>query len=147
MERSAVAYRVRDKLIIGSVVRTSTGLGLEVDPVALDIASPDDLVSKAIDQALARSSQVVPHPTQAQWKGFFKPFEVAAGVGSYKAFMSDAQSVSLSANEAELELTPQRNLGTKEGFAPVNPEAVVLPVNDLDRAAATLKALLTRKRS
>jgi hypothetical protein len=142
MEQSAVAYRVRDKLIVGSIVRTAMGVGLEVDPILLEMTSPEEIVSAAIGQALARSDHVVLHPTQDQWKEIFKPFERAAGVRSYKSFMADANSVSLTMRNGKLELTPHRNLGSAEGFEPIPSHAIVLPAGDVAGAGVALKALL-----
>lgn len=142
MKQSAVSYRVRDKLIIGYLVRTSMGLGLEVDPRPLMMTTPNDDVARAIGEALNASEKVVAHPTQDQWKGFFQPFIKAAGVRSFKAFMADAIRVSIDRRDAQLELKPHRNLGPKIGFEPIPSDVIVLPAEDLVGAVNELKALL-----
>lgn len=143
MERSAVAYLARGKLILAPVIRTSTGLGLEVDPVVVgDVTAIGD-IARAIGEALASSTRVVPHPAQDQWRGFFEPFQIAVGVRSHKAFMKDARRISIRASGDHLKLTPQRNLGSKGGFEPIPEDAVVLPSLDLDNAAVALANLFT----
>lgn len=147
MKQTAVSYRVQDKLIIGSLIRTSMGLGLEVDPRSLTMATPDDDVARAIGEALDGSGKVVAHPTQDQWKGFFQPFIKAAGVRSFKSFMTEAILVYIERNDAQLELEPYRNLGPKNGFEPRPSDVIVLPAEDLVGAVSKLKALLDGKGS
>jgi hypothetical protein len=147
MKQAAVVYRVLDKLIIGSLARTSMGVGLEVDPRSLEMISPDEDVALVIGEALAGSGEVVPHPTQDQWKGMFRPFTQAAGVRSYKAFMADATSVEIKRSDGLLELVPYRNRGSKDGFEPILTDAVGLPADDLIGAVSVLKSLLDRNGS
>ena len=147
MEQSAVTYRVRDKLIVGSVVRTSMGVGVEVNPRRLSIKSQAEEIAAAIDCALEGAGGVITHPAQDQWKGLFKPFLQAAGVRSYKAFMEEAISVEITRRGELLELNPQRNLGGNGGFAPIRSETVVLPASDLMAAAFALKSFLNRNGS
>ena len=142
MEHSAVAYLANGNLIIAPVVRTTTGLGLEVEPNALGSLPDEDGTADALAEALARSARVVPHPAQNEWKGFTEPFQKAAGVRSYKAFMKDAKRVSIRAIEDKLKFTPQRNLGSREGFEPILDQVVFVPRDDLRGAAATLLRLL-----
>ncbi|WP_225207208.1 hypothetical protein [Novosphingobium huizhouense] len=142
MKQTAVSYRVKDKLIIGSLVRTSMGLGLEVDPRPLMMTTPNDDVANALEEALDASGKVVAHPTQDQWKGFFQPFIKAAAVRSFKAFMTDAIMVYISRHDAQLELEPYRNLGPKNGFESIPSDVIVLPAEDLAGAVSELKALL-----
>ena len=142
MDRSAVAYFTNGKLIFAPIIRTTSGLGLEVDPVALDPTSEGRAYANAISEALDSSTRVVPHPSQDQWKGFFEPFQKAAGVRSHKAFMKDAVRVSIRATDDLFELTPQRNLGTKGGFEEIPEAALILSPGDLDGAARALKDML-----
>lgn len=142
MEHSAVAYLANGDLIIAPVVRTTTGLGLEVEPKALG-RSPEEVdIADKLAEALADSARVVPHPAQNEWKGFTEPFQKAAGVRSYKAFMKNAQRVSIRAIGSELKLTPQRNLGTREGFDSVLDQVAFVSRGDLKAAAATLLRML-----
>jgi len=142
MENSAVAYFANGHVIIAPVVRTTTGLGLEIEPRSLG-ASPDiNATGAALAAALASSKRIISHPSQDEWKGFFAPFQSAAGVRSYKAFMKEAKRVSVRVIDDHLKLTPQRNLGSKEGFEPIPDEAVVLSLDDMSAAGANLLGLL-----
>lgn len=140
--KSAVAYRTNGTLVLAPVVRTTTGLGLEVDPKCLGATPDEAIVAQALAQALTQSDRIVPHPAQQEWKGFFQPFLEASGVRSHKAFMANAQRVSIRLIDDRLKLTPQRNLGSKEGFEPIPDQAVLLSENDWSGAAATLVRLL-----
>lgn len=142
MEHTAVAYLANRNLIIAPVVRTTAGIGLEVEPSALGNSPDEDAIADALSRALARSARIVPHPAQKEWKGFFQPFEEAAGVRSYKAFMKDAQRVGIRAIEGKLELTPELNLGSKEGFESIPERAVFVSRDDPRGAAAILLELL-----
>lgn len=56
--------------------------------------------------------------------------------------MKDAQRISVREREADLKITPHRDLGAKEGFEPASAEIEILPSKDLSMAAETvLKAL------
>jgi len=142
MVKSAVAYRANGTVIIAPVIRTTTGLGLEVDPEILGAAPNEERVANALAHALVQSDRVVPHPPQDEWKGFFQPFLKATGVRSHKAFMDGAQRVSIRLVENQLKITPQRNLGSKEGFEPIPDQAVLVPENEPVIAAAALLRLL-----
>lgn len=143
MVKSAVAYRANGTVVIAPVVRTTTGLGLEVEPEALGDAPDGERIARALANALTQSDRLVAHPAQHEWKGFFKPFLHATGVRSHKAFMADAQRVSVRLVDNKLKLTPQRNLGSKDGFEPVPDGAVFVAEDDWDGAASTLLRMLS----
>ena len=142
MARSAAVYRVNGKLIVAPIIRTTTGLGLEVDPEVIDLEFGPNALADSIKKALLASDRVVPHPAQDRWKGFFEPFQNAAGVRSYKAFMKDAECVSVRTTNDGLKLTPQRNLGSKAGFEPVSDKVVMLEAEDYGAAATTVLAMI-----
>jgi hypothetical protein len=129
-------------VIIAPVVHATTGLGLEVAPMALGPSPSSADVAAALADALSNSGRIVPHPTQIEWPGFFKPFLEAAGVRSFKAFMADATSVGIDDLGDDLRLTPNRNRGAKEGFAAMVEEALVVPKADGERSAEALLAML-----
>ena len=142
MAQSAVAYLAKGNLVIAPVVRTPTGLGLEIDPTNLGTVRDQGSIAAALAYALADSDRVVPHPAQNEWKGFFQPFLAAVGVRSHKAFMEDAQRVSIRIAEDQLKLTSQRNLGSKDGFEAISDAAIFVPLHDFNAAAAALLSLL-----
>lgn len=141
MEHSAVAYRANDRLIVAPIIRTTTGLSLEVEPIVLE-APDQQSIAEALTYALARSGRIVAHPKRDDWKGFFDPFLKAAGVRSRAAFMKDATRVSIEVKDETLKLTPQRNLGSKLGFEGMSDAALYLPRGDLSAAAAAVSQLL-----
>ena len=57
--------------------------------------------------------------------------------------MADARRVSVRLVDDQLKLTPQRNLGAKNGFEAIPDEAELVPVNDWSTAAVTLLRLLS----
>lgn len=128
--------------MIAPVVRTTTGLGIEVEPEALGGSPEEERVASALVDALSRSERVVEHPAQFEWKGFFQPFLAATGTRSHKAFMSDAQRVSIRAVADQLKFTPARNLGNREGFEPIPDDTVIVSANDQKGAAITLLHML-----
>ncbi|OYW44537.1 MAG: hypothetical protein B7Z08_09375 [Sphingomonadales bacterium 32-68-7] len=141
MVQSAVAYSANGKIIVAPVVRTTTGLGLEVEPIVHPPIAAD--IARGLRDALARSAVVVEHPSQGEWKGSFKPFQDAAGVRSHSAFMKTARRVSIDVVDDHVKITPERNLGPKEGFEPIADAAVLFPVQDEHGAAFALLRFLT----
>lgn len=133
MMKSAVAYCANGTVVIAPVVRTTAGLGLEVDPQRLGATPSQADVAAALSQTLSQSQRVIAHPTQQEWKGFFQPFLSAAGVRSLKAFMATARSVGVEERDGTFVITPCRNLGAKEGFEPISSQAVAVP--DIETAA------------
>ncbi|WP_194954959.1 hypothetical protein [Sphingopyxis solisilvae] len=141
MVQSAVAYFANGKIIVAPVVRTTTGLGLEVDP-SVYAPIPAE-IALGMKEALVKSAVVVEHPPQSEWKNFFKPFQDAAGVRSHAAFMKAAQRVSIRVVDNQIKITPQRNLGSKEGFEPIADAALFFPIGDEHGAALAVLQLLS----
>jgi len=74
MEKSAVAYRANGIVVIAPVIRTSTGLGLEVEPQALgETPSEEDIVALYRTRSQNRIALLL---TQRSTNGtaFFDPF-------------------------------------------------------------------------
>src|SRR5471032_667487 len=95
MDRWVHVYKSNGAVVITSVIRTTTGAGLDVDPIVLG-RGPDTLVvSDALSRALENSVRIVSHPAQDEWKSLITPLPKAVGVRSQKAFMKDAQTVSV----------------------------------------------------
>ncbi len=133
-------YRVNGTLVVAPMVRTTSGLGLEIDPRTLGAAPNRETVEAALGSALAQSGRIVPHPAQDEWKGYFDPFLKAAGVRSFKSFMATAQSLHIDEMDGAWAVTPNRNLGAKEGFEPIDAERKT--VADLSAAAKAVLELL-----
>ncbi|RST30115.1 hypothetical protein HMF7854_04215 [Sphingomonas ginkgonis] len=140
MDKSVAVYRVNGTVVVAPMVRTTSGLGLEVDPCTLGASPEREAVEAALRSALAQSGRIVPHPSQHEWKGSFDPFLKAAGVRSLTAFMATAQSLHVDEEAGAVVVTPNRNLGAKEGFEPVLTDRQTLP--NLSAAASAVLELL-----
>lgn len=141
MDRNAVAYRANGRVVIAPVVQTSASLGLEIEPQALGVAPDEGSVARALAKALSQSHRLVPQPALSELKTVFQPFLDATSVRSLRAFMKDAQRVSIRITDDQIRLTPQRNIGS-QGFEPVSDGAVFIPAGDWEGAAATVLRLL-----
>ena len=140
-ERSACVYAVNERLVVAATPKTSVGVHVVRDPIA--IAGADDLaaLADALTQALAASARVIPHPAQSEWKGSFKPVLKAAAVPSLKVFMASAALVSVEDDGVRLTLTPYRNLGS-HGFEPIPSQAEQLDQGDVEATAKAVRRLL-----
>jgi hypothetical protein len=131
MQRSAVVYSVNDRLIVGASRRTPAGFHIEVEPrpVSSDIEPSEfaGFLSAALDMS------AVPAIAPKDWKGAFDPFLRAAAVRSLKDFMAQARSVNIDEIDGRFEITPNQNLGSKEGFEPASSEKSI--ASDLESAA------------
>lgn len=65
MEHSALAYLANGTLVVAPVIRTTTGLGSEVESSALGSLDQSS-IAEALSKALGRSGRVVPHPRQPE---------------------------------------------------------------------------------
>ena len=131
MQRSAVVYLVNHHLIIGASRRTATGLQMEVEPRSMHVDAEAEEVAASLLAALEPSEVSAVRPTD--WKSVFEPFLKAAGVRRFKAFMSTARSVNVDEQDGAFLVTPNRNLGPREGFEPIPSEA--LKLSDLPSVA------------
>lgn len=113
MIKRAVAYKRGSRVVICPESETTAGVWIVDSPVVVGSTDMDDLGRQLIE-ALGASRRQVPHPTV--WSGLFDPVLRAAGVRSYATFMKSALGVGVSLSEADVQLTPFRNLGSKEGF-------------------------------
>ncbi|WP_157096744.1 hypothetical protein [Tsuneonella dongtanensis] len=140
MQQAAVAYLANSTLVVAPIIQTTAGLGLEVEPIVVEPHEPS-IIAAALSSAISRSGRTVPHPSQDEWKGLFKPFLDAVGVRSSRAFMKDAIRVEIRVAGDRLELTPQRNLGSNRGFEPLTDLAVSAPQGDYPAAAAAILSM------
>lgn len=142
MTGSAVIYSSHGAVVVGSIVRTTAGVGLECDPVRLEDGAAPDQIATVIRRALAGPSRVIAHPAAREWKGLFEPFQRAAGVRSYKAFVTGAVRIEIEAVNGDLAITPNLNLGARDGFERLAEKTVVVPAGDTAAVASTLLGLL-----
>ncbi|WP_404480480.1 hypothetical protein [Novosphingobium sp. BL-52-GroH] len=116
---------------------------MEVDPIRVNEPTDNVAIRNGLIKALEGSQRIVPHPSQDQWTGFFKPFHDAAGVRSFKAFMKNARCIYIDAADDHIRLTPLRNLGARGGFEEMADAAISMSPGDMDGAAFAIQKLLT----
>ena len=123
MDRAAVVYAVNGRIVIAANPKTTTGLRLHMDPTVLPMKVTAEFLALQLQVKLQRSDHILPHPVQSEWKGSFNLFLKAAGVRSFRAFMTLARLIEVDQNDQEITVTPTRNCGPKEGFEAVQAEA------------------------
>jgi hypothetical protein len=113
--KSASIYMRNKRFIVHPWSTTLTGLLIATEPfIVLDGAvSPEDL-GKAICHALDSAASGLPYPER--WLDIDKPLLSAAGVKSWKAFVKQAACCLTLEKDKVIEIVPQKNLGTRDGF-------------------------------
>jgi hypothetical protein len=113
MRKRAVAYKRGFRVVICPESETTAGVWILDSPAV--VGSTDlDALGRQLIEALGHSRRQIPHPTV--WSGLFDPVLHAAGVRSYSTFMKSALCVGVSWSEVGVQLTPYRNLGSRDGF-------------------------------
>ena len=136
--RRAAVYRRDNRVVLCPESETTAGVWIPGSPV-VGAPEPGELGRQLI-HALEASKSGVDHPSV--WTGLFDPVLRAAGVRSHAAFMQSAVRVGVSWNAAGVELTPCRNLGTKEGFDEIASKAILLPTLTHEQLGAALLSAL-----
>jgi len=137
--RRAAVYRRDNRVVLCPESETTAGVWIPASPVVVGAPEPGDLGRQLI-HALEASKSGVGHPSV--WTGLFDPVLQAAGVPSRAAFMQSAVRVGVSWNATGVELTPCRNLGTKEGFDEIASKAMLLPTFTHEQLGAALLSAL-----
>ncbi len=142
MQQSAVAYFTNGRIIIAPVSRTVSADTIATDPQWFGKSAKKAVVAQAIGAALAASRGDVADPTPDQWKRQFIPFQDAAAVKNFKAFMREARRVDIDRTGDTVMLTPSDNLGANNGFEPRPDNAKTVAAGDGEAVAAALLILL-----
>lgn len=127
MIKAATVYKRPDGFYLHSESQTTAGIWLATAPflrIALDASSRT--MGEAIAEALAGSQYSIEHPTKWSDNPILPMLEIA-GVKSWTVFAGDALCVSIQLSQTTLTVTPERNLGPKEGFEPIPGVACILP--------------------
>lgn len=135
MTKRAVAYRRGSQIVICPESETTAGVWILDLPAVVGSTELDGLGRQLIE-ALGASRRQIPHPTK--WSGMFEPVMHAAGVRSYSTFMKSARCVGASWSEVGVELTPYRNLGSKEGFEHITSMTKLVPTSTDEQLGAAL---------
>lgn len=148
INQSAVIYQRQGTIIIGPENRTTDGLWLDRGPYQICDDSTDESVLGAMAKSTLRQSQLnVPHPTS--WTGATKALEAAAGVKSYRTFISGAVYVSLHQSNQGIQLVPSTNggaTGDNRGFHPKTDQSIMLDSSISDSSLGKkIRSLLMNK--
>lgn len=139
MSKLATIYRRKGVLFVTASHKTEAGFW--VADRETSVVGPSNMVDieKIIVESLARSQSGVPTPTpDADLVGSLL---LAAGVSSWGTFSRLAQCVDVRLEDGRLQITPYRNLGGRDGFAPITDKAVEISEGSPDLGKAVLSAL------
>ncbi|SRR6266705_305001 len=115
MKLSASAFLRDGKIYIQAFSKTKNGVWIASGPVyVVEEKNSDQLGQKALD-ALGRSRQGVPHPTQAEWKAIQEPMLQAAGVKSWTTFAKGAKAVGLNLENDTITMEPSSDYANEGG--------------------------------
>jgi len=128
--KTATAYQRESKIFLVPEARTTAGVRISATPVevidhATGIDSTD--LGKVVISVLNKFQDSVPHPTD--WKSITIPFLKPAGVKSWREFVKSAKSVGIEFEKDKIRLIPMKNLGAKEGFAPLTEKSVTVQLS------------------
>jgi hypothetical protein len=132
------AYEWHGRIFLHPDSKTRSGFWIGTEPVwSVD---PDNLIElgRGILSALAVSKEGVPDPSI--WADLCAPLLKSAGAKSSSAFFASARSVSIQSRGDEVIFSPHRNLGSKEGYRPIQGKDRTSSVNVSELGAALLSA-------
>lgn len=117
--KKAAAYLRRNKVIICPVSDTTDGVGVICEPI-FDLDANNVLgLGEAVLEALALSQDGIQHPGPTEWSKLLEPVLKAAKVGSWSTFVRSAKDVIVRFETNRIVYVPTRNLGPRNGFAPL----------------------------
>lgn len=140
--KRAIVYRRKDIVLVHSSSPTDQGVWVITGPCTkLASGATDDEIGTAVWRALEESRTIL-HPTS--WSALFEPVLQAAGVGSWRTFMSLARSVEVEMDGDRIVVVPTRNLGTADGFEPIPGAGQGLDAPGAASLGATVRDMLEK---
>jgi hypothetical protein len=139
MTKSVSLYKRRDAIHVSASHKTQAGFWIDDDGVVTLVSPQPASVWDAVKSALALSREGVPTPRSSV--DLTVPLLTAAGVASWSTFVKAAQYVGIRQDGDMIKITPYKNLGSKEGFAPIQDKAVSLLSGDSGLGVALVRAL------
>jgi hypothetical protein len=109
--------------------QTTAGVWIGRGPVYVSPISSTDEIANDIREALANSTQGLPHPAQDEWKNVQRPMLEAVGVRSWSTLAKGARSVGIESNGSIVTLTPSCNY-EKQGGSDLPDQAITVPLMD-----------------
>jgi hypothetical protein len=146
MSGLATVYRRGTTCFIQTSSRTTAGLWRADGPCEVLSADDEGGLGESTLRALGRSREGLRQPLRSEYKGFgdFEYTLKAAGTPTWAAFVKGAHSVTVQKADGSLRLTPMRNMGAKDGFAPMTDRSLSMPAeSEPSQVGATLLRLLT----
>jgi hypothetical protein len=133
-ERKATAYGWRGDIILNRVDTTIDGIPVSTSDV---VRWPRDVSPEIIGRDLVRiiddaRSGIAPIEPD-QWGELFRPILTAAGVKTWRQFMSAATDLSIFEDAGLVYLVPSVNLGPSEGFDGILDAMQHAPLRDHER--------------
>jgi len=115
--QSASAYDWHGRIFLSPLSKTRSGFWVESEPISS--FDPGNLIElgRGILSALAVSKEGVPDPSI--WADLCAPLLKSAGAKSSSAFFGSARNVSIESRGDGVTFSPSRNLGSREGYRPI----------------------------
>jgi len=125
MAKSAAAYKRKSGFLFHSDSETTDGVWIASPPfISLDDKTSVIELGETILKVISSSKTNVEHPTD--WKSINKNLFDLAGVKSLSSFMNRIQCCTIEELDGIISVIPNRNLGAKEGFVPINEKKIML---------------------
>lgn len=140
MRKLVGIYEVKGSLLVSTYHRTGAGYwilapGLVTSVAKGRLAELENAVLASLDHSLSG----LPDPPRGA--NLAASLLRAAGVPSWRSFAKIAKSVAVELVDGRIEVTPDRNLGAKEGFVPMLDSATSLTPGEPGLGQAIMSAL------
>ena len=139
--KCATVYQFKRELILHAMSKTADGVWILAEPCERfpsDVA--DDALGQALQAALKRSREGIPHPTD--FRAVTEPLLRVAGVKSWNTFAKSALCVEVEEPQPDVvELIPTENKGAEDGFIPRGDKTRVCGVGNAELGKAIRAAL------
>ena len=140
---NAAIYRRKDRLIVHSQSKTTSGLWIGCEPyIVLPVNASDRELGEAVLAALEQSREFVPNPQQSQWHEITAPLLEAGGAASWEDFSRKTVLVNARQSEQSILFDVWENLGVQNGFAPKQDCQISVRFGSADEIGAALRKAL-----
>ena len=129
-KKYANAYQPKGKIFIRGYAKTTDGLSVSDGPVFTADVGEFIQLGEHILGVLKIAGEIIPHPTQEQWKEREKssPLLKEAGIKTWNALMKTSKSVGIEFSNDKVILTPDRFGGTSgpnKGYHPLEDKKII----------------------
>jgi hypothetical protein len=138
MLRMASLYKRSGKVFVMACHRTVAGFWI-LDQTISVLCSDDPIsLQNTTCEALNRSCEEIPNPPRD--KNHMSALLSATGTKSCANFVKGTKLVNVYLRDNTIDVTPNRNLGAKEGFTPISARITRVPKNSPVLGAMLLEA-------